>query len=65
MPFQEYVSGKAPTVLPHAEYAIVEAKEGHVSVGMRRVELDRNALLAQSIAWSEPMGRYLTEQYRN
>jgi hypothetical protein len=31
---------------------------------LRRVELDQAALLAQSEKWGEPMGRYLTQQYR-
>ena len=31
MPFQEYVGGGPPTVLPHAEYALVEANGGALS----------------------------------
>ena len=61
LPFRECVTAGAPTVLPHAEYAIIEARQGNVSVGLRRVELE---LVAQSEKWSEPMGRYLTQQYR-
>jgi putative phosphoesterase len=36
MPFEQYVSGRAPVLLPHAEYAIVEAG----AVSLRRVAVD-------------------------
>src|SRR5215468_1059019 len=44
MPFREYVEGRAPTLMAHAEYAIVEARGGDVGVTLRRVHLDRSAL---------------------
>jgi hypothetical protein len=45
MPFESFVSGGPPTVMTHAEYAIVEARGGHVGVALHRVELDRAALI--------------------
>jgi putative phosphoesterase len=65
MPFEAYVSGGPPTVMPYAEYAIVESRGASVGVTLRRVELDRDELVAQSERWKEPMGGYLTAQYRN
>ena len=47
LPFKEYAFGGPPTVLAHAEYAVVSADRGRVEVSLRRVELDKTALLAQ------------------
>jgi putative phosphoesterase len=44
LPFKEYAAGKAPTILDHAEYATVESGPGGVSVTLRRVRLERDAL---------------------
>ena len=46
MPFEACARGGPPLVMPHAEYAIVEACAGHVGVELRRVGLDRDALIA-------------------
>src|SRR3954469_16096936 len=46
IPFREAVRGGPPTVLPHAEYAVVESRGGNVGVSLRRVALDRKALHA-------------------
>ena len=65
MPFREYVSGRAPVVLPHAEYALVEAERGNVSVTLRRVEVQRTAL-RQALKGSKlPLAPMLLEQYGN
>jgi putative phosphoesterase len=63
MPFREYVSGRAPTVLAHAEYAIVDAASGNVSVDLRRVALDRAALRRALSGSTLPLARDLREQY--
>lgn len=65
MPFKEPVSGRAPTVLAHAEYAIVEAQErtGAVSVTLRRVPLPRAALQEQNLAVAHPLREDLRRQY--
>jgi len=54
-PFHEYANGGPPVVLPHAEYAIVEADLDGVVVHLCRVELDREALLGQLDGWDNPL----------
>jgi hypothetical protein len=55
LPFQSFVNGGPPTILPHAEYAIVESVRGAVSVELRRVPLDRAALRRAIEAWDNPL----------
>lgn len=63
LPFKEYVAGRPPTLLDHAEYATVEADGGEVSVALRRVPLDRGALRAQAAASDNPLRGMLVQQY--
>lgn len=63
MPFKEYVGGGPPTILPHAEYATVEATRGHVAVTLRRVPLDRRALREAASACDFPLRAQLVQQY--
>jgi hypothetical protein len=63
MPFREHVDGRAPTVLPHAEYAVVDAVAGDVSVTLRRVALARSALRGALSGSSLPLAEALREQY--
>jgi putative phosphoesterase len=63
MPFREYVNGGAPTILPHAEYATVEAHGGEAAVTLHRVPLDRRALHAATLDSRNPMAKLLAEQY--
>jgi putative phosphoesterase len=63
MPFREYVAGRAPTLLDHAEYATVEANGGAVGVTLRRVPVDRRALRDAVAATDNPMREMLLEQY--
>lgn len=65
MPFQRFVNGAAPTVLPHAEYALVERDQAGISVSLRRVELEKSALLRDVGAWHTELGAFLLQQYRN
>lgn len=63
MPFREFVNGGPPTVLPHAEYAVVESYAGGVQVSLRRVDLDR-ALLLGSVRDSDlPLAGMLAANY--
>jgi len=62
--FERFVAGAPPTVMAHAEYAIVEARSDTVSVTLRRVPLERAALLDSVSAWDNPLAPYLAEQYR-
>lgn len=63
LPFKEYVSGRAPTLLDHAEYATVEASGGGVSVELRRVAVDRRALRDAVQASDNPLRDMLLQQY--
>lgn len=64
MPFKEYVPGRPPTILPHAEYAIVDGARAGISVELRRVPLDRDALRrAAGSAPGNPLAGYLLAQY--
>jgi putative phosphoesterase len=62
-PFKEYVAGGPPTLLPHAEYATVEATDGTISVTLRRVGLDKSVLRRAAQASDNPLSAFLIEQY--
>lgn len=63
MPFREYVGGGPPTLMPHAEYAIVESKGGNVTVELRRVELDRKRLRTSAERDDNPLNGMLRQQW--
>jgi predicted phosphodiesterase len=63
MPFREYVAGGPPTLMPHAEYAIVDARGGNVTVELRRVALDTRALAASVANDENPLNRMLRQQW--
>jgi putative phosphoesterase len=64
MPFEAYASGRPPRVLAHAEYAIVEVREGgRATVSLHRVELDRGALRAAVLATDLPLRAALAGAY--
>jgi predicted phosphodiesterase len=63
MPFKEYVGGRVPAVMPHAEYAVVEASAAGVGVTLRRIELDRAALRASLQGSDLPLARSLLPHY--
>jgi putative phosphoesterase len=63
MPFQEYVGGRAPVVLPHAEYALIQAAAGSISVDLRRVSLDRAALRRAAASVDNPLSPGLAQMY--
>jgi predicted phosphodiesterase len=63
LPFQEYVAGRAPTVLAHAEYATIEAADGRLSVSLHRVPLDARALHDAAQASDVPLRHLLMQQY--
>lgn len=64
MPFERFVNGAPPTVLAHAEYAIVELGCASPSVTLCKVELDRDALVRDVAGWSGEMASFLLGQYR-
>jgi putative phosphoesterase len=63
LPFKEYVAGGPPTLLAHAEYAIVEAGGGAVGVSLRRVPLEKSALRTAAAASDNPLRGMLIQQY--
>jgi predicted phosphodiesterase len=64
MPFREHAAGKAPVVLAHAEYAVVEREVGGgIAVSLRRVALSRAALRAEATAVAHPLAASLAAQY--
>jgi len=62
-PFKEYVAGRRPTILAHAEYAVVEEQAGVLSVALHRVPVDRHALQRSVAESSNPMREWLIQQY--
>ncbi|HXC52271.1 MAG TPA: metallophosphoesterase family protein [Candidatus Limnocylindrales bacterium] len=63
MPFRQYASGNAPQILPHAEYAVIEADDDNVSVTLRRVSVDKHRLRAEAADSDNPICRSLEQQY--
>ena len=63
-PFREYPVSGPPTILPHAEYAIVEARGADINVMMHRVALDRVALARAAAASKNPLASDLAQAYR-
>jgi putative phosphoesterase len=63
MPFREYVGGRAPRLMPHAEYATVEASDGELRVTLHRFPLDREALRASVRDSASPMASSLLQEW--
>lgn len=63
MPFREPFSGGPPSLMAHAEWALVEVTGGAVRVGFRRLDLDRAELRAVVAASDLPLRSWLLEQY--
>jgi len=63
MPFKEHVPGRAPTVLPHAEWAMVEGTRHGVRVSLHRVPMDKAALHEATRATDHPLRDMLAAQY--
>ena len=62
MPFREYVAGRQPVIMPHAEYAILDATKD-VSVTLCRVALDRSTLRDSVKHSPMPLAKALHQQY--
>ena len=62
-PFEEFVEGGMPTLMPYAEYATLEAGRGGVQVTLRRVPVDRRAMRDAAAASTNPLGPMLARQY--
>jgi putative phosphoesterase len=61
--FERFVGGGPPKILPHAEYAVVEATAGEVSVTAHRVALDKSALRDSMKDWDNPLQPHLLAAY--
>ncbi len=61
--FKDYVSGGSPTILSHAEYAIIEESGTTVEVSLRRVPLDKEKLRRASVQSDHPLRDFLLRQY--
>lgn len=55
MPFSNYTPGTAPTLMWHAEYALVSAADGLISADLRRVPVDLAASRAVMAASDNPL----------
>lgn len=62
-PFREFCDGKAPVILDHAEYAMVEVQGCELGVTLHRVALDRSELLHAALASTNPMRGALAAAY--
>lgn len=63
MPFVAHAGGGPPSLMGHAEYAIVTGARGGVDVQLKRVPLDRAALRAQAAACDFPLRDFLVTEY--
>jgi hypothetical protein len=61
--FKDYVGGGQPTILSHAEYAIIAEVNGTLGVDLRRVPLDRDELHQAQIDSDHPLRETLIQQY--
>jgi diadenosine tetraphosphatase ApaH/serine/threonine PP2A family protein phosphatase len=64
LPFKDYVGGRTPTILSHAEYATIEEVDNVVGVSLQRVPLDKRKLRQEQRDTEHPLGPWLLEQYR-
>ena len=63
LPFKEFVSGQAPELLLHAEYAMVRMEGGSIGVDLRRVPLDQTAMWEAVAACDNPLREMQLQQY--
>lgn len=63
LPFKEVTTGQPPTVLPHAEYAILEALDGIITVHLHRIPLSKESLRTAVEASDTPLREFLLQQY--
>ena len=61
--FKEYAAGKVPILLPHAEYAVIDAVDGDLAVSLRRVPLDKAELREAAGAVAHPLKAWMTQMY--
>jgi putative phosphoesterase len=63
LPFKDYVDGRTPTILSHAEYAMIEEFDGVIGVNLRRLPLDKGELRQAQSDTEQHLAPWLREQY--
>ena len=63
LPFKEFVAGRAPTLMAHAEYATVDDADGTINVALHRVPLEKAQLRGAAAACSNPLREVWLQQY--
>jgi putative phosphoesterase len=63
MAFKDHVNGGVPTILSHAEYALVAEAGGAIEVSLHRVPLDREKLRRANSQSDHPLRDFLVQQY--
>ena len=61
--FKEHAAGKVPVLMPHAEYAVIDAMDGDVAVSLRRVPLDKAELREAAGAVQHPLKNWMLQMY--
>src|SRR6478609_114241 len=61
--FKEHVAGREPILMPHAEYAVVDAMDGDLAGSLRRVPLDKGELREAATAVEHPLRAWMTQMY--
>ena len=64
LPFATYAHGGPPRLLPHAEYAVVEASGAGVGVDLRRVPVPVEPLVNATRNWQHAFADMLLVQYQ-
>ena len=59
LPFKEYVAGCKPTLLEHAEYAVIEMTPAHTDIKLRRISYDREAFKKAVERCDDPIRKLL------
>lgn len=62
-PFLEYMAGAPPRVMPYAEYAVVEYRQGVIEVSLRRLSLDKKELYRAAEQSGFPLREMMLQQY--
>ena len=63
LPFLEHAAGGPPTVLGHAEYAVVDITQTGTGATLRRLPLEPAALKAQLQGWDNPLSGMLAAMW--
>jgi putative phosphoesterase len=62
-PFLCAFNGKSPTILPQAEYAIIDFKRERATVAFKQILLDMNVIKTSLLSSKNPMARMILGNY--